>query len=129
MTSRGMMMQGMMGGAVSAEAKEGEKIDSSLKTQEREEAGVTAKVSRESTDGAITFKIVLETHSVDLEKYKFDEIVFLRAVGKEYKGKVVSREGSGHHRSAAIEFDNSKAKEMEIVIKDVAGVKERVFKF
>ncbi len=129
MMSQGMMMQGMMGGAASAEAKVGEKIDSSLKTQEREEAGVTAKVSLESMNGAITFKIVLETHTVDLEKYKFDEIVVLRAAGKEYKAWVKSLEGSGHHRSAVIEFDNPKAKEVEIVIKDVAGVKERLFKF
>jgi hypothetical protein len=30
--------------------------------------------------------------------------------------------GSGLHRSAVIEFDNPKAKEVEIVIKDVGSV-------
>jgi hypothetical protein len=35
----------------------------------------------------------------------------------------------GHHRSAVVEFDNPKAKEVEIVIKDVAGVREGAFKF
>ncbi len=67
-------------------------------------------------------KVALETHTVDLDKYKFEEIVALRA-------RVKSQEGSGHHRSAVVEFDNPKMKEVEIVIKDVAGVKERVFKF
>ncbi len=45
------------------------------------------------------------------------------------EARVKSQEGSGHHRSAVVEFDNPKMKEVEIVIKDVAGVKERVFKF
>ncbi len=129
MMSQGMMMQGMMGGSASAEPTKEEQTGGPKKTQEKSEAGVTAKVSLESMDGTATFKVALETHSVDLEKYNFDEIVILRAAGKEYKGKVVSREGSGHHRSAVIEFDNPKVKEVEIVIKDVAGVKERTFKF
>jgi hypothetical protein len=97
--------------------------------QEKSEAGVTAKVSQESRDGTIKFKIARETHTVALDTYKFDEIVILRAGGKEQSGRVVSQEGSGHHRSVVVEFDNPKTKEMEIVIKDVAGVKERVFKF
>ncbi len=37
--------------------------------------------------------------------------------------------GSGHHRAAAVEFENPKTKEFEVIIKDVAGVKERAFKF
>lgn len=121
---RGMMMQGMMGGMAYAEPrKEGQK------TQERAEAGVTVKISLEEKDGNLSFKIVLDTHTVNLDGYKFDEIVVLRANGKEYKARVKSQEGSGHHRSAVVEFDNPKTKEVEVVIKDVAGVKERVFKF
>jgi hypothetical protein len=129
MMSQGMMMQGMMGNMASAEQKNEEQTVGSQKTLEKSEAGVTAKVSLETTDGNLTFKVALETHTVDLEKYKFDEIVVLRAGGKEYKARVKSQEGSGHHRSAVIEFDNPKAKELELVIKDVAGVKERIFKF
>ena len=124
-----MMMQGMMGGMQAEPKKEEQKSGGPLKTQERAEAGVTAKVDLESTDGTIRFKVTLETHTVELDKYKFDEIVVLRAGGKEYKGRVKSEEGSGHHRSAAAEFDNPMTKEVEIVIKDVAGVKERVFRF
>lgn len=126
---KGMMMQGMMGSMASAEPKKEKQTGGPKNTQEKSEAGVTARVSLESMEGTATFKVALETHTVDLEKYKFAEIVILRAGGKEYGARVKSQEGSGHHRSAVVEFDNPKAKEVEIVIKDVAGVKERVFKF
>ncbi len=103
--------------------------DSPQMAPERSEAGVTVKVSLESKGGIITVKVALNTHTVDLQKYKFDEIVVLRAGGKEYKARLKSQEGSGHHRSAVVDFDNPGTKEVEVVIKDVAGVKERVFKF
>lgn len=60
---------------------------------------------------------------------KRDCLVNFIADGKEYKTSVKSEEGSGHHRSAIVEFDNPETKEVEVVIKDVAGIKERVFKF
>jgi len=129
MMSHGMMMQGMMGGTASAETKKEEQTGGPQKTQQKSEAGVTAKVSLEGSDGTLIFKVSLETHTVELDKYKFDEIVVLRAGGKEYKAKVKSEEGSGHHRSAVVEFDNPGTKEVEVVIKDVAGVKERAFTF
>lgn len=103
--------------------------DGPQKPQERSEAGVTVKVSLEGKGDTITVKVVLDTHTVALDQYKFDEIMALRAGEKEYKGRVKSQAGSGHHRSAVVEFDNPKTKEVEIVIKDVAGVKERTFKF
>ncbi len=127
---KGMMAQGMMGGAPGiGPQKEEQKSGGPLKTQERAEAGVTAKVALESTDGTMSFKVALETHTLELDKYKFDEIVVLRANGKEYKARIKSQEGSGHHRSAVVEFDNPMTKEAEVVIKGVAGVKERVFPF
>lgn len=113
----------------SVSAASDRRSESPQKTQERSEAGVTVKVSLEGKGDTITVKVALNTHTVALDRYKFDEIVALRAGGKEYKPRVKSQEGSGHHRSAVVEFDNPKAKEVEIVIKDVAGVKERVFKF
>jgi hypothetical protein len=128
MMSQGMM-QGMMGGMASAETKKEEQAGGPQKTQEKSEAGVTAKVGLEGSNGALVFKVSLETHTVELDKYKFGEIVVLKAGGKEYKAKVKSEEGSGHHRSAVVEFDNPGTKEVEVIIKDVAGVKGRVFTF
>jgi hypothetical protein len=129
MMPQGMMTRGTAGDIAFAESNKEEQPGGPKKAQEKTEAGVTAKVSLENMNGASTFKITLETHTVDLEKYKFDEIVVLRVAGREYKGRIVSQEGSGHHRSAVLEFDNPQAKEMEIVIKGVADVKERVFTF
>lgn len=121
MMSGGMME--MMGGMPAGVQKDGGK------TQEKSEAGVTATVSLLNRDGTLTFKVALNTHTVGLDRYKFDEIVVLRAGGKEYKAALKSQEGSGHHRSAVLEFENPKAEGIEVIIKGVAGVKERVFEF
>ncbi len=129
MMSQGMMMQEMTGSAATAEPKKEEEKSGPQKTQEKSEAGVTARVSLEGTDGTMKFTIALETHTVDLDRYKFEDIIILKAGGKEYKPKLVSQEGSGHHRSAVVEFDNPGTKEFDVVIKDVADVKERVFTF
>ncbi len=53
----------------------------------------------------------------------------LKASGKVSKARVISEGGSGHHRSAVVEFDDPGTAEVEVVIKDAAGVRERVFKF
>jgi hypothetical protein len=129
MMSQGMMMQGMMGGTASAGTATEEQKGGQQQAQEKSEAGVTAKVTQEGRDGTLKFTIALETHTVALDTYKLDEIVVLRAGGKEQSGRVVSQEGSGHHRSAVVEFNNPGTKEVEIVIKGVAGVPERVFRF
>jgi uncharacterized protein (UPF0333 family) len=103
--------------------------DDSQKTQEQSAAGVTVKVSLVGKGDAMTVKVALNTHTVNLDGYKFDEIVVLRAGGQEYPAKVKSQDGSGHHRSAVIEFKDPGTKDFEVVVKDIAGVKERVFKF
>jgi hypothetical protein len=103
--------------------------DSPQRTQERSEGGVTVKISLEGKGDTITVKVALDTHTVGLDKYKFAEIIVLRSGGREYRGRVKSEKGSGHHREADIEFENPKTKEITVVVKDVAGVKERVFKF
>lgn len=97
--------------------------------------GVTAAVTY-LNPGEVSpaFEIKLDTHSVDLDPYKWERIVSLRdETGKEYGAPVIeSSEGSGHHRAGILRFkevDISKATALELVIKDVAGVKERVFKF
>lgn len=99
------------------------------RTQERSEAGVTVKVSLERKGDTIAVKVALNTHTVALDQYKFDEIVTLKAGGKEFKPRQILQSGSGHHRSAVVEFDNPGTKEVEVLIKGVAGVKERVFAF
>lgn len=104
-------------------------------TKSAEAGGVTVAVTYlNPAEGSPSFEIKLDTHSADLDPYKLGNIAFLRDdTGKEYGIPVVeSPSGSGHHRAGIIRFkgvDVSKAEAIELVIKDVAGVKERVFRF
>ncbi len=102
-------------------------------TQEAEAAGVTVKATYANPgEKTPVFTVVLDTHSVDLEGYKFDEVIILRDdAGNVYKPFLVSQSGSGHHRTATVEFKDAEieSKAFELVVKGVAGVDERVFKF
>ncbi|HEA47204.1 MAG TPA: hypothetical protein ENH97_02200 [bacterium] len=89
----------------------------------------------------LKFRVYLNTHSVDLLAYQMDKISFLRdEKGNEYKAeswKTLSE--SSHHRSGIIKFSNldgkgdfiitSSSKSIELVIKELAGIKERVFRW
>lgn len=104
-------------------------------TQEAEAAGVTVKITYKNPAESKNpvFNVVLDTHSVDLDQYKFDQNTLLRDdTGKEYRPDIVSSSGSGHHREATLEFKDTDlpgAKYIELVVEGVAGVDERVFKF
>ena len=96
--------------------------------------GVTVKVTYlnpDATDGP-RFQVVLDTHSVNLEAYDLKSIAVLRDdTGKAYASTSVENKGSGHHREAIVSFSKLSvdAKRVELVIKDVAEVKERVFRW
>ena len=103
-------------------------------TSEAEAAGVTAKVTYSNPGAAApVFNVVLDTHSVELEQYIFEDIVVLKdPAGKEHKPRLTSSKGSGHHREATLEFKEAQLSgvdHVELVIKGVAGVPERVFRF
>ena len=51
--------------------------------------------------------------------------------GKYYAATRVENKGSGHHREATVSFAklDPDAKRVELVLKDVAGVPERVFRW
>lgn len=108
--------------------------DSTAITVEAQAEGVTAKVTYSNPGAAIpVFNVVLDTHSVELDQYRFEDIVVLRdQAGKEYKSAVTSSKGSGHHREATVQFEGADlagSDYVELVIKGVAGVPERVLKF
>jgi hypothetical protein len=80
-----------------------------------------------------TFSVGLDTHSVNLDVYDFRKIVRLRdgQGGEIAPSRVEGVEGSGHHRRATVRFawPEPRPKSLEVVVKDVAGVPERVFRW
>ena len=76
------------------------------------------------------FEISLDTHSVDLDSYDLKALSSLRDdAGKVYQPTKVENKGSGHHRQLVLVFPKPAPgnKRLELVIKDIAGVKERSF--
>jgi hypothetical protein len=96
--------------------------------------GVTVDVTLLKEGGdAPAFKVVLDTHSVNLDAYRFEEIVRLRDTkgGELAPTAVEGAERSGHHRSATVRFawPEPKPKSLELIVKGVAGVPERLFRW
>src|SRR4030095_3511753 len=94
--------------------------------------GVTAKVRYLNPQGTedTRFEISLDTHSVDLDSYDLKALSLLRDnAGKVYQPTKVENKGSGHHRQLVLVFPKPAPgnKRLELVVKDVAGVKERSF--
>ncbi len=92
---------------------------------------VTTTLLDNSRDNA-TFQVALNTHSVNLDVYDFKEIVRLRdGRGGELAPTVQDVEGAGHHRRATVRFALPKPqpKSLVVVVKGVAGVPERVFRW
>lgn len=103
-------------------------------TQSVSGGGVTAKVTLLTTKGndEVRFQLVLDTHSVNLDEYDLKSIVVLRdEAGRSYAPLAVEATGGGHHRQATLVFPKAArdAKRVELVIKDVAGIKERTFRW
>lgn len=103
-------------------------------TQRVSGGGVTAKVTYlnpKSSDDS-RFQVVLDTHSVALDGYDLKTITTLRDdTGKNYAPTAAENKGGGHHRDVTLIFPkiSADAKRLEMVIKDVAGVKERTFRW
>lgn len=96
--------------------------------------GVTVKatyLNPEGPDGP-RFLVVLDTHSVDLDAIDIKNISILRDEGgKSYQPTQVENKGGGHHREVTLAFAKSAsgAKRLELVLKDIAGVKKRSFRW
>ncbi len=96
--------------------------------------GVTVDVTFLMERGEVpTFQVVLDTFSGNLDGYRFEEIVRLRDSrrGEVAPAAVEGAKGSGHHREATVRFTwpEPKPKTLELVVKGVAGVPERVFRW
>ena len=103
-------------------------------TQSVPGGGVTVAVTflKEGSD-CPAFRVVLDTHSVNLDAYRFEEIARLRdgKGGELAPTAVEDATGSGHHREVTVRFawPDPKPRRLELVVKGVAGVPERLFQW
>jgi hypothetical protein len=82
--------------------------------------------------GDLRFEVVLDTHSVDLDAYDLKRLIVLRdGAANVYHPTSVESKGSGHHRTPTVSFasPSNGNKNIELVIKGIAGVKERIFQW
>ena len=85
-------------------------------------------------EGVLAFEVKLNTHSVDLDQYRFDQIAFLQ-VDAEPEQKSLGwfePSGGGHHLSGVLKFNGSfstSAERMTLVIRGVDGVAQRFFEW
>ena len=100
--------------------------------------GVTVKVSRLEAADAVAFKVVLDTHSVNLDTYDLGQLAVLRTPsGEEISPIAWEAPAGGHHREGTLSFpavaaDGSSLVQLDgspllLVIRDIAGVAERTF--
>ena len=96
--------------------------------------GVTVKATylNPHSPGDVRFQVSLETHSVDLDEYDLKDLSLLRdETGKTYQSTRVDNKGSGHRGQITVIFPkvSPETRWLELVIKDIAGVKERSFRW
>jgi hypothetical protein len=123
----GLLLSGLLGSeSLGAAASGTTRTDSG--------GGVTVKVTflDPKASGDLRFQVVLDTHSVTLDSYDLKRITVLRDdTGNSYPPTSIENRGSGHHRQATVVFAKivNSTKRVELLIKDVAGVKERIFRW
>lgn len=99
-----------------------------LEPRENSDAGVTISATYlpDITD-ATAFEIKVTAHKDYNDDFK-DSSYLRDSSGKTYPALSYEGEG-GHHASGTLRFPKIESKRFELVIQDVAGVKERVFKW
>jgi hypothetical protein len=100
--------------------------------------GVTVNVSRLDTAGAVVFKVVLDTHAVNLDSYDLAQLAVIRTPsGEEVAPLAWEAPAGGHHREGNLTFPVTVADgtpliqadggHLILVIRDIAGIAERAF--
>jgi len=123
-----LLLSGLLAGGAS------ETTGASPTMRTNSDGGVTVKVTRldSKASDVLRFQIVLDTHSVNLDSYDLKTITFVRdGSGNLYRPASVEVKGNGHHRQATVSFSNVKKspQAIELVIKSMAGIDERVFRW
>jgi len=102
-------------------------------TQTVSGGGVTVKVTYLGrTEHEARFSVAMDTHSVNVDVYDLKAKSILRDdTGLAMQPTGMENEGSGHHRQTILTFPRPSLRSTwtELVIKDIAGVKERRFRW
>lgn len=104
-----------------------------FETRADEQGSVTIKVTPEGIFGGQgKFRIVFNTHSVDLNQDLLETAVLMDDQGNTYKPTRWDGSGpGGHHREGTLVFDsiNSAASSVELHLRSIGEVPERLFKW
>ena len=121
-------------------AREPQDSSGGVLTRTNDAAQVTVQVTPSAAPApgaALTFKVALDTHSVDLDGYDLARLASLRVDGgTEFAPMLWSASKGGHHREGTLAFPArigdaptipADARSVSLVIRDIAGVAERSF--
>lgn len=105
-----------------------------LPSRENRQGPVTVSVTVLSAAAGepLRVKVVLDTHSVNLDRVVFEEAVGLRITeGRDLAAASVEQvTGSGHHREAVLVFPAvADSGPVRIVVRNVGGERERLFEW
>jgi hypothetical protein len=86
------------------------------------------------SDNSFSFSVVMDTHSINLDRYDLKQLAELKDdQGNEYQPISWDSAAGGHHRTGTLKFlqigSQVEPHTLELVIRDIAGVKERIFKW
>ncbi len=93
-------------------------------------------VKTQAEPNSLTFNVAMDTHSVNLDQYDLSKLAVLRDdSGQEYRPLSWDSAPGGHHRQGRLTFTypdslkQGKTKYLEMVIRNIAGVAERVLRW
>lgn len=114
--------------------KSGGSSAASFETRTNEGGSVTVSVTPLNLEpgSPSEFEVAMNTHSVDLSNDMLDTVVVRDDAGKEYTPTAWEGPGAGgHHRSGILKFPAlaANARAVTLIVKNVAGVPERLFKW
>jgi hypothetical protein len=109
-------------------------------TQTNAGGQVTVKATWQGPIAGPIFDVVLDTHAIDLDGYDLTRLAMLRIDGaREIQSIGWDAPKGGHHRAGTLTFPAKAAdgsaliapdtRMIELVIRDIAGVPERVFRW
>jgi hypothetical protein len=112
---------------------------SSAAMQMSEGGQVTVKATWQGLSAGPVFAVALDTHAVNLDGYDLKQLAMLRIDGgREVRPASWDAPEGGHHRQGTLTFPptaagrpliGSDTRTIELVIRDVAGVPERIFRW